>query len=131
MRIEDEDTLKKGMTLCKTCGAEIAKTAHTCPHCGAKLKSGSGWFTTIFRFLIAPIILFIIYWAWVQYTYHKAVEETMNAYTQAVDETMDAYTQAIDETMDDYSRAVNEAAQSYTDAMNEAVGEMANALWGN
>lgn len=29
---------KSKMTVCKACGADIAKTAKTCPHCGAKNK---------------------------------------------------------------------------------------------
>lgn len=28
------------MTLCKTCGKELAKSARVCPNCGAKLKTG-------------------------------------------------------------------------------------------
>lgn len=30
--------MSKKMIKCKTCGADIAKSATTCPHCGAKLK---------------------------------------------------------------------------------------------
>lgn len=30
---------KSKMTSCKTCGAEIAKSAKSCPHCGAKNKN--------------------------------------------------------------------------------------------
>jgi len=26
------------LTICKTCSKEVAKSASTCPHCGAKLK---------------------------------------------------------------------------------------------
>lgn len=38
----DNDKNKKNSKLkkCKVCGAEIAKNAKTCPHCGAKLKKG-------------------------------------------------------------------------------------------
>lgn len=32
--------MKSKLTKCKACGAEIAKTAKTCPQCGAKHKSG-------------------------------------------------------------------------------------------
>ena len=28
------------LTNCKACGAQVAKTAKTCPHCGAKVKKG-------------------------------------------------------------------------------------------
>ena len=31
---------KSKMTNCKVCGADVAKNAKTCPHCGAKLKRG-------------------------------------------------------------------------------------------
>ena len=110
---EDIGTPRAGMMFCKVCGAEIAKSAKACPHCGAKLKAGSGCLTSIFRFLIAPIILFILYWTWVQYTYHRAVEETMSAYTQAVEETVDSYTRAVDEAAQSYTNAVDEIANSF------------------
>jgi len=29
------------LTICKTCSKEVAKSASTCPHCGAKLKIGT------------------------------------------------------------------------------------------
>lgn len=38
------------MVKCKTCGEEIAKSAKTCPHCGAKVK----------RFPLLPIVLILI-----------------------------------------------------------------------
>ena len=31
---------KSKLTNCKACGAQVAKTAKTCPHCGAKVKKG-------------------------------------------------------------------------------------------
>lgn len=30
--------MKRKMITCKTCGADVASSAKTCPHCGAKLK---------------------------------------------------------------------------------------------
>lgn len=30
--------MNKGMTTCKVCGNELAKSAKRCPHCGAKNK---------------------------------------------------------------------------------------------
>ena len=38
---------------CKTCGAEIAKSAKICPKCGARKKPGAG------RIILGTIILFI------------------------------------------------------------------------
>ena len=29
---------KTKLTTCKACGEQVAKTAKTCPHCGAKIK---------------------------------------------------------------------------------------------
>ena len=31
------------LTTCNVCGKEIAKSASTCPHCGAKQKKKWGW----------------------------------------------------------------------------------------
>lgn len=41
------------MIKCKTCGADIAKSAKTCPHCGAKNKPGA------FRVILGTIILLL------------------------------------------------------------------------
>ena len=56
------------MIKCKVCGEMVAKDAHTCPHCGARLKRSGGCLSVVFKFLIAPAILFIIYWTYVNYT---------------------------------------------------------------
>jgi len=40
---------------CKTCGGDVAKSAKTCPHCGAKLKKSAG---RIFLGLILIIVGF-------------------------------------------------------------------------
>lgn len=48
---------KGKMTTCKTCGAEIAKSAKSCPHCGAKNKK------TIFKrwwFWVLVIVLLVM-----------------------------------------------------------------------
>lgn len=41
------------MTICKSCGAEVAKSAKLCPQCGAKLKKGN-------PVLIGVLIFFIL-----------------------------------------------------------------------
>lgn len=41
------------MKKCKTCGAEIAKSAKTCPHCGAKKGPG------VIRIIVGVFLLFI------------------------------------------------------------------------
>ena len=41
------------LTFCKTCGAEVAKSAKTCPHCGAKVKKGN-------PILIGILVFFLI-----------------------------------------------------------------------
>ena len=41
------------MIKCKTCGADIAKSAKICPHCGAKKKPG------VFRVLMGTFLIFI------------------------------------------------------------------------
>ena len=41
------------MVKCKTCGADIAKTAKTCPHCGARRRAGIG------RGILGTILLII------------------------------------------------------------------------
>ena len=43
------------MTQCKSCGAEIAKSAKACPHCGAKNKKPvykKWWFWVIIAFIV-------------------------------------------------------------------------------
>lgn len=44
------------MTTCKVCGAEVAKSAHVCPKCGAKLKRKH----PVLGILIALVGIFII-----------------------------------------------------------------------
>ena len=42
------DTVNSKMTTCKTCGAEIAKSATVCPHCGAKRQANIGCLQSFF-----------------------------------------------------------------------------------
>lgn len=43
---------------CKVCGAEIAKSAPTCPHCGAKRKKrGMGCFGSLFLVFLIFIVI--------------------------------------------------------------------------
>ena len=39
---------------CKTCGKEIANSAQTCPHCGAKLRTG------LVEGVVAVILIIIV-----------------------------------------------------------------------
>jgi uncharacterized protein YecT (DUF1311 family) len=47
-----------GLTNCKTCGKEVAKSAQSCPHCGQKLKSGvlAKIFLVILGFVFIPFL---------------------------------------------------------------------------
>jgi len=50
---------KKGMTTCKSCGAQIAASAKTCPYCGAKNKKPiykRGWFIAVVVLLLLGMI---------------------------------------------------------------------------
>ena len=50
--------MKNKMTACKACGKEIAKSAKTCPHCGAKNKKPlfkKWWFWVIVVLLLGSI----------------------------------------------------------------------------
>ena len=42
---------------CKVCGAEVAKSAKTCPHCGAKLKIGHPVLIGILVFIIFSAVI--------------------------------------------------------------------------
>lgn len=42
-----------GLKNCRVCGAEVAKEAKVCPHCGAKLKKGH-------PILVAVLVIFVI-----------------------------------------------------------------------
>lgn len=44
------------MTTCKVCGENVAKSAKTCPHCGAKLKRSKWWVWVIVALLFFGII---------------------------------------------------------------------------
>ena len=44
---------------CKTCGAEIAKKAKTCPNCGAKNKKGKKKFLILLIALVVLVVFFI------------------------------------------------------------------------
>ena len=41
------------MTHCKSCGAEIAKDAKTCPHCGSRNKKGHGFLKFLLLLILA------------------------------------------------------------------------------
>lgn len=45
------------MKNCKACGAEVAKSAAVCPHCGAKLKKGHPVLIGILVFLVVAVII--------------------------------------------------------------------------
>ena len=50
---------KKGMTTCRSCGAQIAASAKTCPYCGAKNKKPvykRGWFIALVVLLLLGMI---------------------------------------------------------------------------
>lgn len=50
--------MNKNITICKTCGQEIAKTASLCPHCGAKNKKPifkKWWFWLIVLIIIGAV----------------------------------------------------------------------------
>lgn len=42
---------------CKVCGAEVAKNAKTCPHCGAKLKNGHPILISVLLFFVLAAII--------------------------------------------------------------------------
>ena len=51
--------MNKNMTTCKACGQEIAKSAKTCPHCGAKNKKPiftKWWFWLIIAVIFIAIV---------------------------------------------------------------------------
>lgn len=50
--------MKKKLKNCRTCGQEIAKSARTCPHCGAKNKKS--FFKRLFVLLIAIVALVVL-----------------------------------------------------------------------
>ena len=55
---EEQETLPKGMILCKTCGAKMAKKAKKCPSCGAKNKKPI--YKRFWFWVLAIIVLFFI-----------------------------------------------------------------------
>ena len=55
---EEQETLPKGMILCKTCGAKMAKKAKKCPSCGAKNKKPI--YKRFWFWVLAIIVIFFI-----------------------------------------------------------------------
>ena len=56
VKIKPKKTNNKKMTTCKTCQAQIAKSAKKCPYCGAKIKKPiykKWWFWLILILLFA------------------------------------------------------------------------------
>ena len=45
------------ITTCKTCGAEIAKSAKKCPQCGAKIRHP---FKTLFKIILVLVIIVVV-----------------------------------------------------------------------
>ncbi|MFA6076214.1 MAG: zinc-ribbon domain-containing protein [Negativicutes bacterium] len=56
-----------GLTNCGTCGKQVAKSASTCPNCGAKLKWDfwDNLLCLVFLLLAAYCILY--FFAWVKF----------------------------------------------------------------
>ena len=48
------------LTTCKSCGKEVAKSAKSCPHCGAKLKMGMGLKLIIGLAVIGALFAFVV-----------------------------------------------------------------------
>lgn len=48
------------LTTCKSCGKEVAKSAKSCPHCGAKLKMGVGLKLIIGLAVIGAVFAFVV-----------------------------------------------------------------------
>lgn len=55
---EEQETLPKGMILCKTCGAKMAKKAKKCPSCGAKNKKPI--YKRIWFWILAIIVIVLV-----------------------------------------------------------------------
>lgn len=51
--------MKNKLTVCKTCGAELAKSANACPNCGAKQHQGVYALCTIIGLLTVILCVFI------------------------------------------------------------------------
>src|SRR3989442_676575 len=49
------------LIVCKSCGKEIAKTAKSCPHCGAPNKQTSVLLVVLLGVVIAPIVFGAIF----------------------------------------------------------------------
>ncbi len=47
----------KGMKTCKACGSEIAKSAKTCPYCGAKNKPNRLWVVALVAVLLFAVVM--------------------------------------------------------------------------
>ena len=48
------------LTTCKSCGKEVAKSAKSCPHCGAKLRMGMGLKLIIGLAVIGALFAFVV-----------------------------------------------------------------------
>lgn len=55
-----------GLTTCKTCSKEVALSATTCPHCGAKLKMSFMEKLVLYTF-VSVILFFLLFTLFVEW----------------------------------------------------------------
>ena len=102
---------KNKMTICKHCGAEIAKSAKICPHCGGKNKKPiykRKWFIV----LVILIILIAISNIKSKSDTNDIPEDTK---PQETTETRDKETSDTDSTIDQQTKSQGSQEQEYTD----------------
>lgn len=80
--------MNKGMTTCKVCGNELAKSAKRCPHCGAKNKRPiyKRWWFWLFVAIVLYLAVDIIT---ARIEAEKSSESTENVYNSSATITLD------------------------------------------
>ena len=111
----------KKMTQCKSCGNEIAKSAKSCPHCGAKNKKPT-------FLIVAVIVLLIIILAASCGGGDEEAASPTNSSVETVQKAPEiTYTEiTVGELIDDLEANALNAADKHTDQYYAVTGKLSN-----
>lgn len=110
--------MSKKMVMCKTCGAEIAKSAKICPHCGAK-KKGS-----VLLPILGAFVIFCAIGAMGGGSEEPAPEKEVQAAAPEQVEQIEYTAYTVDQMVDMLEDNALKAEQTYDDQYVEITGEL-------
>lgn len=109
--------MSKKIVQCKTCGQEVAKSAKTCPHCGAKNKKGG---------IVLPIVVVLLILGIVGSTGDSEEPAPENEVQASAPEQVEiVYTPyTVDQMVNDLEDNALKAEQTYDDQYIEVTGRL-------